>query len=67
MGNKPEVKQDPKELAKEQKRILTRAERKIEREQKKMEQQEAKTLKEIKALAIKGQHSSAKILSKQLV
>jgi hypothetical protein len=32
-----------------------------------MEQQEAKTLKEIKALAMKGQHSSAKILSKQLV
>ena len=37
MGNKEEVKVDPKELAKTQKRLLVKAERKVEREQKKME------------------------------
>lgn len=55
MGNKqPNV--DPKEAAKEQKRIINRSQRKLERECKKLEGQEAKTMREIKKLAEKGQH-----------
>ena len=66
MGNSaPKI--DPKEAAKENKRVITRAIRSLERERKKLQNQEAKTLKEIKALAQKNQHSQAKIMSKDLV
>ena len=57
---------DPKEQIREQTRMLSRAQRKIEREAKKLEQQEAKTMKEIKKLAEKGQHQAAKIQAKDV-
>ncbi len=47
--------------------MLTRAQRKIERESKKIDSQEAKCLKEIKKMAMAGQHDAAKILSKDVV
>ena len=66
MGNsQPKI--DPKEQAKENKRTLNRAIRQIERERTKMQAQEAKTLKEIKKLAMQNQHGPAKIMSKDLV
>ena len=66
MGNsQPKI--DPKEQAKQNKRTITRAIRQIERERNKLQAQEAKTLKEIKALAMKNQHGPAKIMSKDLV
>ena len=46
--------------------MLARAQRKIEREAKKCETTEAKSLKEIKALAQKGQHQAAKIQAKDV-
>ena len=53
MGNsQPKI--DPKEQAKQNKRTITRAIRQIERERNKLQAQEAKTLKEIKALAMKN-------------
>jgi charged multivesicular body protein 2A len=65
MGNKgPQL--DPKEVAKEQKRIITRSERKLNREINALERQEAKTMKEVKKLAVAGQHGAAKILSKDI-
>lgn len=65
MGNKgPQL--DPKEVAKEQKRIITRSERKLNREISALERQEAKTMKEVKKLAVAGQHGAAKILSKDI-
>ena len=66
MGNK-QPKIDPKEQARENKRTITRAIRGIERERTKLQNQEAKTLKQIKDLAMKNQHGPAKILSKDLV
>ena len=65
MGNEA-AKQDPKEAMKEQTRIINRSTRKLERECKKMESQEAKTMKEIKKLAEKGQHNAAKIMAKDI-
>ena len=66
MGNsQPKI--DPKEQAKQNKRTITRAIRQIERERNKLQAQEAKTLKEIKNLAMKNQHGPAKIMSKDLV
>ena len=66
MGNsQPKI--DPKEQAKQNKRTITRAIRQIERERTKLQNQEAKTLKQIKDLAVKNQHGPAKILSKDLV
>ena len=65
MGNE-QAKVDPKELAKEQARVITRSQRKLEREAKKLEGQEAKSLREIKKLAEKGQHQAAKIVAKDI-
>ena len=66
MGNsQPKI--DPKEQAKENKRTLQRAIRQMERERTKLQNQEAKTMKQIKDLAMKNQHGPAKILSKDLV
>eukprot|EP00354_Favella_ehrenbergii_P003487 CAMPEP_0170466714 /NCGR_PEP_ID=MMETSP0123-20130129/10566_1 /TAXON_ID=182087 /ORGANISM="Favella ehrenbergii, Strain Fehren 1" /LENGTH=110 /DNA_ID=CAMNT_0010732903 /DNA_START=27 /DNA_END=359 /DNA_ORIENTATION=- len=66
MGNSaPKI--DPKEQAKQNKRTITRAIRQIDRERTKLQNQEAKTLKEIKALAMKNQHGPAKMMSKDLV
>ena len=66
MGNSA-PKKDPKELARENKRTISRAIRQIERERTKLQNQEAKTLKQIKDLAIKNQHGPAKLMSKDLV
>ena len=65
MGNKGPA-PDPKEVAREQKRVITRSQRKLEREIKALERQEAKTMKEIKKLAEKGQNGPAKILAKDV-
>ena len=66
MGNSaPKI--DPKEQAKQNKRTITRAIRNIDRERTKLQNQEAKTLKQIKDLAMKNQHGPARILSKDLV
>ena len=55
MGNKQGPAPDPKEVAREQKRVITRSQRKLEREIKASERTEAKTKREIKKLAEKGQ------------
>ena len=55
MGNK-QPKLDPKEEAKQNKRTIQRAVRQIDRERTKLQAQEAKTLREIKNLAMKNQH-----------
>ena len=66
MGNsQPKI--DPKEQAKQNKRTITKAIRQIDRERTKLQNQEAKTLKQIKDLAMKNQHGPAKIMSKDLV
>ena len=66
MGNsQPKI--DPKEQARQHKRTLQRAIRQIERERTKLQNQEAKTLKQIKDLAVKNQHGPAKLMSKDLV
>jgi len=66
MGNKQGPAPDPKEVAREQKRVITRSQRKLEREIKNIERQEAKTMREIKKMAEKGQTGPAKILAKDI-
>ena len=66
MGAKQTVAVDPKELAKEQKKVVRGAQRKLKREITNLDRQEAKTLKEVKAMAQKGQHGPAKILAKDV-
>ena len=66
MGNQP-PKKTPKELARENKRIVDRAVRQIERERTKLDGNEKKLLEEIKKLAKKNQHATARALSKDLI
>ena len=66
MGNKQGAQVDPKELAKEQKRIIKKSQRQLERESKKLEKGEAKSLAEIKKMAMAGHHDAAKIMSKDI-
>ena len=50
----------------QQVRELDRANRKVEREIQKMQAAEKKQLKEVEALAKKGQHGAAKIVAKSV-
>ena len=47
-------------------RTINRSKRQLEREIKVLERQEAKSMKEIKNMAQKGQHAPAKIVSKDI-
>ena len=50
----------------QQVRELDRAERKVQREIQKMQAAEKKQLKEVEALAKKGQHGAARIVAKSV-
>lgn len=55
------------EQLRENKRLINRAIRELDRERAKLEMEEQKTIKEIKAMAQKGQLGAAKIMAKDIV
>ena len=61
-----EKKEAERKEARQQVRDMDRAARKIEREITKLQNQEQKQLKEVAALAKKGQHGPAKMVAKQV-
>ena len=64
VGANKEPKKTEKEILRENKRVVDRASRKMEREIANIGRLEEKTLREVAALAKKGQHGPAKTMAK---